>query len=126
MSEPGTPNAEEMQASVRAFVEQAVARGRKSVEIARSSPQPVGLTPKEVLYERGTLRLYHYEAQTDEVYRVPLLLVMATTNKAFIFGERNNGWGGSGAFRIFNDASLSTIHDGNAGVGRTKVDTDNF
>ncbi len=48
-------------------------------------PAEVGLTPKEVLYERGTLRLYHYLPQADELYRVPILLVMATTNKAYVF-----------------------------------------
>ena len=38
------------QASVQAFVEQAVARTQKSVALATAAPQPVGLTPKEVLY----------------------------------------------------------------------------
>ena len=88
MSEPPNnpmDNVAEMQASVQAFVQQAVERGRRGIELANAPPQPVGLTPKQVLYTRGTLRLYHYEAQTDEVYRVPILLVMATTNKAFIF-----------------------------------------
>ncbi|MEM9621320.1 MAG: alpha/beta fold hydrolase [Pseudomonadota bacterium] len=75
----------EAQAGVRSFVEQAVARGQKGLALANASPQPVGLTSKEVLYARGTLRLYHYAAQTDDVYRVPVLLVMATTNRAFIF-----------------------------------------
>ena len=85
MSEATDPNETDLQAAVQAFMEQAVSRAQKSVEIATAPPQPVGLAPKEVLYSRGTLRLYHYEAQTDEVYRVPVLLVMATTNKAFIF-----------------------------------------
>ena len=79
------PSLEEMQTGVREFVETAIARGQKSVEIANAPPQPVGLTPKEVLYTRGTLRLYHYEPMVDEVYRIPVLLVMATTNKAFVF-----------------------------------------
>jgi len=70
---------------IQEFVKNTVARGQRGLEIANSAPQPVGLTPKEVMYTRGTLRLYHYEAQTDEVYRVPVILVMATTNKAFIF-----------------------------------------
>jgi polyhydroxyalkanoate synthase subunit PhaC len=51
-----------------------------------ASPDPVlGASPKDVLIERGTMRLYHYRAQADEVYRVPLLLVMATTNRGYIF-----------------------------------------
>jgi polyhydroxyalkanoate synthase len=31
------------------------------------------------------MRLYHYHPRTDDVYRVPLLLVMATTNRGYIF-----------------------------------------
>jgi polyhydroxyalkanoate synthase subunit PhaC len=51
-----------------------------------SSPAPVlGASPKDILISRGTLRLYHYRPMSDEVYRVPLLLVMATTNRGYIF-----------------------------------------
>ncbi len=51
-----------------------------------SSPAPVlGASPKETLISRGTLRLYHYHPMSDEVYRVPILLVMATTNRGYIF-----------------------------------------
>jgi polyhydroxyalkanoate synthase subunit PhaC len=50
------------------------------------SPAPVlGASSKDVLISRGTMNLYHYRAQSDEVYRVPLLLVMATTNRGYIF-----------------------------------------
>ena len=69
----------------QAIMQQAMQRGIRSLEVANAAPQPVGLSPKELLYSRGTLRLYHYEAQTDEVYRIPIILVMATTNRAFIF-----------------------------------------
>ena len=51
-----------------------------------ASPAPVlGASPKDGLIQRGTMNLYHYRAQSDEVYRVPLLLVMATTNRGYIF-----------------------------------------
>ena len=51
-----------------------------------ASPAPVlGASPKDVLISRGTMQLYHYRAQVDEVYRVPILLVMATTNRGYIF-----------------------------------------
>ena len=44
-----------------------------------ASPAPVlGASPKDVLIQRGTMNLYHYRPMADEVYRVPLLLVMAT------------------------------------------------
>jgi polyhydroxyalkanoate synthase subunit PhaC len=51
-----------------------------------ASPNPVlGATPKDTLIARGPLRLYHYRSFVDEVYRVPVLLVMATTNRGYIF-----------------------------------------
>ena len=51
-----------------------------------ASPAPVlGASPKDTLISRGTLRLYHYRPMSEEVYRVPILLVMATTNRGYIF-----------------------------------------
>lgn len=79
------PQTQDIQGQAQAFMQQMLERGQRSLEIAALPPAPVGQSPKQVLYSRGTLRLYHYEAQSDEVYRVPILLVMATTNKAFVF-----------------------------------------
>jgi polyhydroxyalkanoate synthase subunit PhaC len=70
---------------VRSIVDQAILRSVKGLEYVTASAPLVGMTPKEVLLERGTLKLYRYLPQADEVYRVPLLLVMATTNKAYVF-----------------------------------------
>ncbi|MFU8815461.1 MAG: PHA/PHB synthase family protein [Pseudomonadales bacterium] len=70
---------------VRGIVDQAILRSVKGLEFVTAAAPTVGTTPKEVLYERGTLKLYHYLPQADEVYRVPVLLVMATTNKAYVF-----------------------------------------
>ena len=60
-------------------------RAKKGLEIllAREEP-PVGITPKDVIYSRGTLRLYHYRPWTDEVYRVPIVLVMSLVSKPWI------------------------------------------
>ena len=33
---------------------------------------------------RGTMNLYHYRPMADEIYRVPILIVMATTNRGYI------------------------------------------
>jgi polyhydroxyalkanoate synthase len=76
---------EELGARVRAMVERAVQRSVKSFEYATAGPAKVGLTPKTTVYARGTLQLYHYRPLSEELYRVPVLLVMATTNKAFVF-----------------------------------------
>src|SRR5262245_15718941 len=64
--------------------ERAVQRGLKAVELLGAPPPVVGRTPKTVLHRRGTLELVHYHARAAEVYRVPLLFVMAPTNKAYV------------------------------------------
>lgn len=69
---------------LRLEVERAVQRGLKGIELLGAPPPTVGRTPKTVLHRRGTLELAHYRATRDEVYRVPLLIVMAPTNKAYI------------------------------------------
>lgn len=70
---------------IRRLVERTIQRNIKGIGYLASSAPPVGLTPKEVIYKRGTLNLYHYPAQSDEIYRVPILMVMATTNRAYVF-----------------------------------------
>ncbi len=69
---------------LRLEVERAVQRGLKGIELLGAPPPTVGRTPKTVLHRRGTLELVRYHATTSEVYRVPLLIVMAPTNKAYI------------------------------------------
>ncbi len=69
---------------LRLEVERAVQRRLKGLELFGAPPPSVGNTPKTVLHRRGTLSLYHYRPTTEEVYRVPILCVMAPTNKAYI------------------------------------------
>lgn len=69
---------------LRLEVERAVQRGLKGIELLGAAPPAVGRTPRTVLSRRGTMELVHYKAMTDEIYRVPLLIVMAPTNKAYI------------------------------------------
>jgi polyhydroxyalkanoate synthase len=85
MSQAAEPDTEGLRERVQVMVDRAIQRSVKGVEFITAPKAPVGLTPKDVIYERGTLRLYHYHPLSDEVYRVPVLLVMATTNKAFVF-----------------------------------------
>jgi polyhydroxyalkanoate synthase len=69
---------------IRGLVERTIQRNIKGVEYFASTAPPVGLTPKDIIYKRGTLLLYHYHPMTDEIYRVPILIVMATTNRAYV------------------------------------------
>jgi len=70
---------------IQGEVERAIERSIKGLEYLASPAPAVGLTPKDIIYRRGTLNLYHYRPLCDDVYRMPLLLVMATTNKAYVF-----------------------------------------
>lgn len=72
-------------AAAQAEFERMMARAVKGLDYFASPAPAVGVTPKDVLIERGTMRLNHYRPLVDEVYRVPILLVMATTNRGFIF-----------------------------------------
>ncbi|GKQ50226.1 alpha/beta hydrolase [Bradyrhizobium sp. Ce-3] len=69
---------------VQSEVQRAIQRSIKGVEYFSSSGPSLGETPKDVLYSRGTMNLYHYRPMASEVYRVPVLIVMATTNRGYI------------------------------------------
>lgn len=69
---------------VRAEVERTIQRSIKGLEYISTGDPAVGLTPKDVIHQRGTLKLYHYHPQADEVYRVPVLLVMSLISKPYI------------------------------------------
>jgi polyhydroxyalkanoate synthase len=69
---------------VRAEIERTIQRGIKGLEYISTGDPAVGVTPKDVIYSRGTLKLYHYRPMSDEIYRVPLLLVMSLVSKPYI------------------------------------------
>ncbi len=71
--------------TARREFERAMARNIKGLGYFTSPAPVLGVSPKEVLIERGTMRLYRYRPRVDDVYRVPILLVMATTNRGYIF-----------------------------------------
>ena len=71
-------------ARIQLEVERAIQRSIKGVEYFSSSGPALGMTPKDVLSVRGTMNLYHYRPMADEIYRVPILIVMATTNRGYI------------------------------------------
>ncbi len=84
-NEPGPQISDDAMAQrVRREIDRAIQRQVKGLEFLRSGDPPAGLTPKDVIYRRGTMQLYHYQPQSDEVYRVPVLLVMSLVSKAYI------------------------------------------
>ena len=84
MSEQATNDSALME-QMQDLVTKTIQRSVKGVQFARSGKAQVGLTPKDLIYSQGTLRLYHYHPVADEIYRVPVMLVMATTNRGYLF-----------------------------------------
>ena len=69
---------------IQTEVQRAIQRSIKGVEYFASSGPALGSTPKDVLLSKGTMSLYHYRPLASEVYRIPILIVMATTNRGYI------------------------------------------
>ena len=65
--------------------ERMLLRGMRGIEYFASPAPVLGVTERDMLIARGSMRLAHYRARVDDVYRVPVLLVMATTNRGYIF-----------------------------------------
>ena len=76
--------------AISKLVERTIQRNIKGVEYFASAAPTVGLTPKDTVLKRGTLNLYHYRPLVDEIYRVPVLMVMATTNRGYVFDIAEN------------------------------------
>jgi len=70
---------------VRREMERTIQRNIKGLEYLSAADDAVGLTPKDTIYKSGTLELHHYRPLADEVYRVPVVLVMSLVSKAYIF-----------------------------------------
>jgi polyhydroxyalkanoate synthase len=79
------PKPENIIEAAQSQVDRSRQRIKRGLDIllAREEP-PVGATPKDIVYSRGTLRLYHYRPVTAEVYRVPIVFVMSLVSKPWI------------------------------------------
>ncbi len=78
---------EEIDRRVQRAVERTLARNIPGLRMPAAELDldlDVGQTPKELVYTRDTLRLYHYKPMLDEIYRVPLLVVMSPVAKGYI------------------------------------------
>jgi poly[(R)-3-hydroxyalkanoate] polymerase subunit PhaC len=84
MTEGAARSDETIAARVRAEVDRAIQRRIKGLDFLTSPGPAMGTTPKDVIYERRTLKLYHYRPLADEVYRVPLVLVMSLVSRPYI------------------------------------------
>lgn len=61
-----------------------VQRVRKGLELTQEWKAKIGQTPYDVVWEEGKIRLLHYQAQSDNVHAVPLLIVFSLINRSYI------------------------------------------
>ena len=75
----------EFDAEVERAVERAIARNIPGLNLPKTESElDVGPTPKELIFSKDTVRLYHYHPMVDEIYRVPVLIVMSPVAKGYI------------------------------------------
>jgi polyhydroxyalkanoate synthase subunit PhaC len=84
MNAPAELDLASLQERMQTEVQRAIQRSIKGVEYFSSSGPTLGSTPKDILHSRGTMNLFHYRPLAKEIYRVPVLIVMATTNRGYI------------------------------------------
>lgn len=83
-TQPPAPEPDLEQRVGRAL-ERAIARNIPGLALPQTESElDVGTTPKELVFSRETARLYHYLPVQDEIYRVPVLLVMSPVAKGYI------------------------------------------
>ncbi|MDO8980255.1 MAG: alpha/beta fold hydrolase [Afipia sp.] len=78
------PDVAQVGERIQSEVQRAIQRSIKGVEYFASSGPALGSTPKDIIHSKGTMNLYHYRPLADEIYRIPILIVMATTNRGYI------------------------------------------
>jgi len=79
-----TASAAQIEQHTRDTIAKAIQRKVPGLDLMAEVAREIGATPKDVIFARGTLKLYHYRAQTDDLYRIPLLLVMSLVSKPYI------------------------------------------
>lgn len=87
MTDLVSPSRDEIAKRSRKAVEDAIARNIPGLPKLDDLTADLGFapTPREVIYSRDLIKLYHYTPVSDEVYRVPFLLVMSLVSKPYIF-----------------------------------------
>jgi polyhydroxyalkanoate synthase subunit PhaC len=65
-------------------MQDALARMGIATEDFADMAGPLGVTPKDTIHARGTLKLHHYRPLAESVYRVPVLIVTSLVNQPYI------------------------------------------
>jgi polyhydroxyalkanoate synthase len=83
---PGLFDPADLVAPVREYG-RAVGRARNALRYLTGEGPPVGLTPRDVIWQRDKVTLYRFRSDA-RLYRPPVLLVMSLVSKSYIFDLR--------------------------------------
>ena len=83
-SAAGRPGTAAPKAHLRNPMQRALERMGIDAEDFASITGALGVTAKETIYARGTMKLHHYRPLADSVYRVPVLIVTSLVNQPYI------------------------------------------
>ncbi len=79
------PSRDEIEARVKKAVDRALARNIPGLALQNANLDlEIGPTPKDIVYTRDSLRLYHYRPLVEEIYRIPLMIVMSPVARGYI------------------------------------------
>lgn len=79
------PSEKHFEQHVGRTIERALSRNIPGLKIPRTETElDVGPTPKDLVYSRDTVRVYQYRPLLDEIYRVPILIIMSPVAKGYI------------------------------------------
>src|SRR5215831_2729280 len=84
MPQEHSPVTEEIAAQARTAVERAIQRHIPGLSRPDDLIGELGATPKDVIHTQGTLKLYRYRPLCEEIYRVPIVLVMSLVSRSYI------------------------------------------
>jgi len=79
------PGPAQLKERIARDVDRAVRRGRNGLRYAAGTKRlKVGQTPKDVIWERGRAKLYHYRPMAERTVASPVLMVHSLVNKPYI------------------------------------------
>ncbi len=77
-------NQQDIDQKIGAAVAKILARNVDGLDHLDHLSLDFGSTPKDIIHSRGTMKLYHYHPISDEIYRVPVVIVAPLMNRYYI------------------------------------------
>lgn len=69
--------------TIRGMVDRTIQRSIKGVDYFLSAAPAQGVSSSEIIYRHGPAELRHYHPTTEEIYRIPLLIVSPPSNRGY-------------------------------------------